>query len=119
MTDIEKTDQQFTLTANNDTYTADVLINATGFENRLSVAKEQDAFIKILYEKGIIMADEVGGIKVTWPYTQLISSRYGQLDHVYTLGTWILATQFANNAVSSNVRQACRIVHHFLDTYEE
>ncbi|MDY4646801.1 MAG: FAD/NAD(P)-binding protein [Aerococcus suis] len=119
LTDIEKTDQQFTLTANNDTYTADVLINATGFENRLSVAKEQDAFIKTLYEKGIIMADEVGGIKVTWPYTQLISSRYGQLDHVYTLGTWILATQFPNNAVSSNVRQACRIVHHFLDTYEE
>ncbi len=92
------------------------LINATGFDLRISEAVKRDPLLRNLYNKHYLSSDfESGeGVAVTWPETQLISPRYGFLPQVYFMGHFIFPTQYANNNAQLNMKQGRRSAEHLI-----
>lgn len=111
-------DGHFVVHAEGGTYEVDVLINATGYDQNLISASQQDPFIKNLYERRILTSGDQKRVQVSWPLTQPISILYGVLDHVHLLGSWIQDTQYPLNSAGLNMKQGRRVANHFLDNVE-
>lgn len=107
-------DGTFQIIAGTDeqSYSADVIINCTGFIADLKEAGEQDPLIKEMYEKRIALPTPKKDMTVSWPNRQLISDNLGELNHFYVGGAWIGSTAYPiNNArkVSIYGREAVEV----------
>ncbi|WP_018659625.1 FAD/NAD(P)-binding protein [Allofustis seminis] len=100
-------------TAHHRTYHADVLINATGFETRLSYAAAEDPLIHSLLEADLMMPSPQQDVAITWPGSQPLSRTYGVVDNLYLSGFWIGTTQYPNNNVQRAAQQGARMVDSF------
>ncbi|MCR8968918.1 FAD/NAD(P)-binding protein [Facklamia sp. 7083-14-GEN3] len=120
MKDVEVNDQGFTVvTQKGLRYQTGYLVNATGFDQNLDRAAPHDPLINQMYQEGVIQANPLGGILVDWPHTQVLSQKYGLLDHLYLTGHWIFSTQFGNNNTKLTYKQAEACVKHLLDSAKQ
>lgn len=105
-------------TSNGDEHQTDVLINCAGFQFDLKVASQFNDLLKNLYNKEIFTPYYRGGIAVTWPNCQLISSKYGVLKDSYLLGHWIAPIHYGNNNIHLCIKQAERVADDFIQQYQ-
>lgn len=105
-------DGTFQVSTPDEDYAADLLINATGFDERLSVAKEFNPLLGNLYRRQLIVADQFDHILATNPEAQPLTPNFQVLDNVYFLGSWISTTQGPNTSVALTKQQAKRAVDH-------
>lgn len=111
----QKPDLTFELIAD-QTYTADIIINTTGFETNLLRAIDQDPLLKNLYDQKIIQSYENGqGILVDWPYSRLMNTEYGLMQNAFLTGIWIGNLQYPNNDARPNLQQGRRVGKYFMD----
>jgi uncharacterized NAD(P)/FAD-binding protein YdhS len=96
--------------------TADVLINASGFDSNLARVAEQSPLIKNLYNKKIILPHIDGRfILVSWPELHVINQRFGVMDNLFFTGLLIGGTQHENNDAPLTMRQAVATATAFMD----
>lgn len=87
----------FCMKANKNEH-VDILINATGFESRLSKAGESSPLISNLLKKNIIMSHLNGRfVLVDWPQAHVLNQRFGLMDNLFFFGLLIGGTQHENN----------------------
>lgn len=96
---------QFHLYANGIRHKADVLINATGFNSRLSQAKDTDPLLGNLIRRNLILPDNRDNILAAYPSATPLNPNYQILDNVYFLGSWIASTQGPNTSVALAKKQ--------------
>ncbi len=96
---------QFHLYANGIRHKADVLINATGFNSRLSQAKDTDPLLGNLIRRNLILPDNRDNILAAYPSATPLNPNYQILDKVYFLGSWIASTQGPNTSVALAKKQ--------------
>lgn len=112
--EIEK-DDTFTLTgASGDSYQADVVLNATGFNYNTHEIGEDNPYLAKLLDKGLLLDKDNRGLLVTWPETQVISQLYGKLESLFYIGPWLSNTHYGNNNVKSIVQKADEIVKNYI-----
>lgn len=97
---------QFHLYASGIRHKADLLINATGFNSRLSQAQATDSLLGNLVRRNLILADKYDNILATYPSATPLNPNFQKLDHVYFLGSWIASTQGMNTSVALTRKQA-------------
>lgn len=108
-------DEHFTLkSARGEVYHADVVINASGFDFNTNWIGENSPLLSRLFDKGFLLDKDKRGILVTWPETQVISQKYGQLENCFFIGPWISNTHYANNNVKALVEKANEIVRDYV-----
>lgn len=95
-------------------FEADIVINASGFDFNTETIGEANPLLANLLNKGILLDKAQRGLLVTWPETQVINQRYGQLPNCFVLGPWISNTHFANNNVKALVQKADEIVENYM-----
>ena len=95
-------------------FEADVVINASGFDFNTETIGEANPLLANLLNKGFLLDKAQRGLLVTWPETQVINQRYGQLPNCFVLGPWISNTHFANNNVKALVQKADEIVESYM-----
>jgi uncharacterized NAD(P)/FAD-binding protein YdhS len=109
-------DETFILKSHSgETYEADVVINASGFDFDTDSLDEANPLLANLLDKGILLDKDKRGILVTWPETQVISQRYGQLANCFVMGPWLSNTHYGNNNVKALVEKADEIVNNYMD----
>lgn len=113
--DVNK-DDSFSLKSENDeTYQADIVINAAGFDFDTDRIGENDLLLKNLLNKGFLLDKDKRGILVTWPESQVMNQVYGQLDSCFFIGPWISNTHYGNNNVNALVQKANEIVKNYMN----
>ncbi|MEY8371454.1 FAD/NAD(P)-binding protein [Aerococcaceae bacterium 50-4] len=107
LTDITSLENgQFHLYANGIRHKADLLINATGFNSRLSQAQATDPLLANLIRRNVILSDKRDNILASYPSATPLNPNYQVLDKVYFLGSWIASTQGPNTSVALTKKQA-------------
>lgn len=96
-------------------FEADIVINASGFDFNTEAIGDANPLLSNLLEKGFLLDKDKRGILVSWPETQVISQRYGQLDTCFFIGPWISNTHLGNNNVKALVAKADEIVQNYMD----
>lgn len=98
------------------TETADILINATGFDTSLENVAKHSTLIKNLYHQEFILPHKQGRfVLVDWPQTQVINQRFGLMENVFFLGLLIGGTQHENNDAQLTIRQATYSANWFME----
>ena len=106
----------FVLTSQSgQTYEADVVINASGFDFNTDAIGDSQPLLTNLLDKGFLLDKEKRGFLVTWPENQVINQRYGQLDTCFFIGPWVSNTHYGNNNVKALVQKADEIVTQYMD----
>lgn len=98
-------------------YEADIVINASGFDFDTDTIGADNPLLANLLNKGFLLDKDKRGILVSWPESQVISQRYGQLDTCFFIGPWIGNTHYANNNVKALVQKADEIVKNNIDIH--
>ena len=112
--DIQKEDG-FTLTgADGETFEADVVINATGFNFNTDRIGDNNALLSSLLDKGFLMDKDKRGILVSWPETQIMNQTDGVLETCFFFGPWLTNTHYGNNNVKALVQKAYEIVTEYM-----
>ena len=112
--DIQKEDG-FTLTgADGETFEADVVINATGFNFNTDRIGDNNALLSSLLDKGFLMDKDKRGILVSWPETQIMNQTDGVLETCFFIGPWLTNTHYGNNNVKALVQKAYEIVTEYM-----
>lgn len=114
---IPKDDGSFMIVKNDDQKeTADILINASGFETNLARLSEQSTLIKNLYKRKIILPHIDGNfVLVDWPMLHVMNQRYGVMKNLFFTGLLIGSTQHENNDAPLTIRQAIYTAKYFMD----
>jgi len=99
-------DGDYKVVANGIRHQADILINATGFDGRLSHVQKSNVLLGNLYRRNLIIADQADNILATYPSAQPLNPNFHVLDRVYFLGYWISSTQGSNTSVALTKSQA-------------
>lgn len=111
---IHKT-KPFTLESQqNVLYEADVIINATGFDFNTERIGQENPLMRNLLDQGFLLDKNQRGILVSWPESQVINQKYGQLENCFFIGPWISNTHYANNNVNALVSKAYEIVNNYM-----
>lgn len=96
--------------------TADILVNATGFESRLSEAGRSLPLIKNLYRQNIILPHLDGRfVLVDWPQAQVLNQKFGLMDTLFFFGLLMGGTQHENNDAQLTHQLAARAAAWFMD----
>lgn len=96
--------------------TADVLINASGFNSNLLRVAEQSTLIKNLYNRKIILPHMDGKfVLVDWPQLHVMNQRYGVMENLFFTGLLIGGTQHENNDAPLTIQQATYTATNFMD----
>lgn len=99
-----------------ETETADILINATGFDTSLENVSKHSPLIKNLYHQEFILPHTQGRfILVDWPQTQVMNQRFGLMKNVFFFGILIGGTQHENNDAQLTIRQATYSAKWFME----
>lgn len=78
--DINK-DETFPLTGADETsYEAEIVINASGFSSNTDRIGEDNSLLSKLLDKGFLMDKDKRGLLVSWPETQIINQTDGVLE---------------------------------------
>lgn len=101
--------------ASGETYEADVVINATGFDFNTDRISDEQPLLRNLLDKGFLLDKEKRGILVSWPESQVINQQDGTLENCFFIGPWISNTHFGNNNVNALVKKADEIVQNYLN----
>ncbi|HLR91760.1 MAG TPA: FAD/NAD(P)-binding protein [Atopostipes sp.] len=115
LVDINKDDTFVLNSQSGDVYEADLVINASGFDFNTDQIGDKNPLLTNLLNKGFLLDKDKRGILVTWPESQVINQRYGQLDNCFFIGPWISNTHYANNNVKALVQKADEIVSQYMD----
>ncbi|MDN6162422.1 MAG: FAD/NAD(P)-binding protein, partial [Atopostipes sp.] len=103
---IHKT-EPFTLKSQSgESYEADLIINATGFDFNTDHIGEDNLLLQNLLNKGFLLDKDKKGILITWPESQVMNQKHGQLDTCFFIGPWVSNTHFANNNVNALMKKA-------------
>lgn len=113
--EINKCDSFVLKSKSGKTYEADIVINASGFDFNTDEIEEKNLLLSNLLNKGFLLDKDKRGILVSWPESQVISQRYGQLDTCFFIGPWISNTHYGNNNVKALVAKADEIVQNYID----
>lgn len=98
--------------------TADILINATGFNTVLKDAAKHVPLIKNLYNQKIILPHENGRfVLVDWPNLNVMNQRYGLMKNLFFFGILIGGTQHENNDAQLTIQQGSFSANAFMDNY--
>lgn len=96
---------------------ADILINATGFEEDIIEAAKQSHLLKSLIKRDMILPHDSGrGPLVAWPSAKLIS-RSGVPQPIVMLGNIISSTQLGNNNARLIAQQGEISANCFIEEY--
>lgn len=96
---------------------ADILINATGFEEDIVEAAKQSHLLKSLIKRDMILPHDSGrGPLVSWPAAELIS-RQGKIQPIVMLGNIISSTQLGNNNARLIAQQGGISARQFIEKY--
>lgn len=105
----------FTIRAD-QTKTADLLINATGFDTTIEHIAKDRPLIERLYHQKLILPHKQGRfVFVDWPQAQVINQRFGLMDNFFFTGILIGSTQHENNDAHLTMRQASYSANWFMD----
>lgn len=110
LADIQKSGSFVLKTHSEETYEADVVINASGFDFNTDTVKKTTPLLSTLLDKGFLLDKDRRGILVSWPECRVINQHYGELDNCFFIGPWISNTHYANNNVKALVLKAHEIV---------
>lgn len=113
--DVNKDDSFSLKSENGETYQADIVINAAGFDFDTDRIGENNLLLKNLLNKGFLLDKDKRGILVTWPESQVMNQVYGQLDSCFFIGPWISNTHYGNNNVNALVQKANEIVKNYMN----
>ena len=72
-------------------------------------------FLSKLLEKGLLLDKGKKGLLVTWPESQIINQKHGQLNTAFYLGPWLPNTHYGNNNVKALVTKAYEIITEYVD----
>jgi len=113
--EITKDDTFLLKSESGKTYEADVVINASGFDFDINRVGDNNPLLTNLLNKGFLLEKYKRGILVTWPESQVINQRYGQLETCFFIGPWLSNTHYGNNNVKALVQKADEIVNYYTD----
>lgn len=116
LVDVAKKDTYVLKSKRGETYEADIVINASGFDFNTDTIGESNPLLSNLLDKGFLLDKDKRGILVTWPENQVMNQRYGKLDNCFFIGPWVSNTHHANNNVKALVEKANEIVNCYLDS---
>jgi len=98
--------------------TADILINASGFDANLARVAEQSPLIKNLYDRKIIIPHMNGKfVLVDWPKLHVINQRYGAMANLFFTGLLVGGTQHENNDAGLTIQQGTYIAKAFMNHF--
>lgn len=99
--EVEYKDGKF-IVHGHESYEVDHLINTTGFDLNLFNNAEHNPFIKNLLDKKIIgPITDTDGINVNWPSCTILSTRYGQLPNLISIGLFHTGLHYKPNGVTT------------------
>ena len=105
----------FTVEAD-QTEDVDLLVNATGFDLRLSEVGKSLPLIQNLYRKNIIQSQFDGSfVLIDWPQAQVMNQNFGVLDNLFFFGMLIGGTQHENNDAQLTYQLATSVARWFMD----
>ncbi|RPA57591.1 hypothetical protein EF384_07915 [Aerococcus agrisoli] len=107
-------DGDYKVVANGIHHQSDLLINATGFDGRLSHVQKTNTLLGNLYRRNLIISDQADQILATYPSAQPMNPNFYVLNRVYFLGYWISSTQGGNTSVALTKSQARVAVADFI-----
>lgn len=94
----------------------DVLVNATGFNLRLSEVGKSLPLVQNLYHKNIIQPQFDGSfVLIDWPQAQVMNQNFGVLDNLFFFGMLIGGTQHENNDAQLTYQLATSVATWFMD----
>lgn len=109
-------DETFHLqSASGETYTADVVLNASGFDFNTDHIGENNSLLARLLDKGFLMDKDKSGILVSWPENQVMNQFQGKLETCFYIGPWISNTHYGNNNVKALVQKANDIIREYVN----
>lgn len=111
---IQKTNPFTLKSQTGERYEADLLINASGFDFNTEGVDDDSPLLYNLLNKGFLLDKDKRGILISWPESQVINQKHGQLDSCFFIGPWAANTHYANNSVSALVKKAYDIVRNHM-----
>ena len=113
--DIDYADRFFLKSESDSTFEADVVINASGFNFNTDRIGDDNPLLSKLLDKGFLLDKGKKGLLVTWPESQIINQKHGQLNTAFYLGPWLPNTHYGNNNVKALVTKAYEIITEYVD----
>lgn len=111
----ENEDQGFTAFAD-EIREVDYLVNATGFDSRLSEVSKSMKLVDRLYHKNMILPQHNGRfVLVDWPQAQVVNQKFGLMNNLFFSGLLIGGTQHENNDAQLTHQLASRSANYFMD----
>src|SRR5690625_3198687 len=99
-----------------ETETADLLINATGFDTQIEHIAKNRPLIKNLYHQKLILPHKKGRfVFVDWPQAQVINQRFGLMKNLFFTGILIGGTQHENNDAHLTMQQSSYSAEWFMN----
>lgn len=95
------------------TVLSDAVVNATGYST--SVEKMRSPLLKGMLSRGLVCADEFGGIKLEFESGRVIARSGLAMRGLFALGSLASGTYFWTNAMNVNTRLAAGMVQRVLD----
>lgn len=89
----------------------DYIVNATGINLDLRQALPQDSLLYDLRDQGWLNPDPAQGVSLDVNRYQLISPRFGRLDHVHPHGLLIAPSVYHNNSTTTIQRYAQDVIN--------
>ncbi|MCE5038360.1 FAD/NAD(P)-binding protein [Staphylococcus auricularis] len=96
----------------------DIIINATGSKTQLKDLDRDDQLVINLDNRQLIQAHPLGGIQIVPETNQVVSPRFGTLQHMYAIGQLTNGVNQSRNGVNMLVKQAVSIVEHLMQEYD-
>lgn len=115
LVEVNKNDTFVLKSQSGGTYEADIVINAAGLDFNTARIGDRNPLLANLLNKGFFLDKDKRGILVTWPESQVINQRYGQLATCFFIGPWISNTHYGNNNVKALVQKAHEIVNNYMN----
>ena len=112
--EVKQTDNFSLISKSGESYKADIVINASGFDFNTDRIGQENLLLTNLLNKGFLLDKDKRGILVTWPECQVINQRCGQLDTCFFIGPGISNTHYGSNNVKSLVDKADEIVNQYM-----
>lgn len=98
-----------------ETYEADIMINASGFNLNTDDIGNDNRLLSKLLDKGFLLDKNKRGLLVTWPESQVINQHYGELESCFYIGPWLSNTHYGNNNVKALVQKSYEIITKYVD----
>lgn len=115
LTEIKDETNEFFVTADKNE-NVDILINATGFDSKLSRVGKNSPLIYNLFQKNVILPHFDGRyVLVDWPQAQIINQKFGLMDNLFFFGLLIGGTQHENNDAQLTHKLATRAATWLMD----